>query len=128
MWFLYYSTDMGSSALFDLTNYLNDQHLNMYDYFIFIFVSAPCSDNEYKCYNQRCIPERLRCSGFDHCGDRTPVCLLTNEAKAAVGVTAVLILIAIIVIVAIFVWRKKRQTTFNDRVGSTRCCKLISST
>ena len=119
---------MGSSALFDWTNYLNDQHLNMYDYFIFIFVSAPCSDNEYKCYNQRCIPERLRCSGFDHCGDRTPVCLLTNEAKAAVGVTAVLILIAIIVIVAIFVWRKKRQTTFNDRVGSTRCCKLISST
>ncbi|XP_071172129.1 low-density lipoprotein receptor-related protein 12-like isoform X1 [Mytilus edulis] len=87
-----------------------------FDMIISAFHLAPCKDNEYKCYNQRCIPENLRCSGFDHCGDRTPVCLLTNEAKAAVGVTAILILIAIIVIVAVCVWRKKRQTTFNDRV------------
>lgn len=29
------------------------------------------SANEFFCKNERCIPIRLQCDGFDHCGDNS---------------------------------------------------------
>ncbi|XP_026807139.1 uncharacterized protein LOC113549855 [Rhopalosiphum maidis] len=34
--------------------------------------SRPCSEaNEFACMNGRCIPNKLECDGFDHCGDNS---------------------------------------------------------
>lgn len=37
----------------------------------FFFLETCSTTNEFFCKNERCIPSRLQCDGFDHCGDNS---------------------------------------------------------
>ncbi|KAL8608386.1 hypothetical protein ACOMHN_002619 [Nucella lapillus] len=71
------------------------------------FHHGECSGDEFRCDNDRCIDQRLKCDGDDNCGDGSDACLLSITTAALVLIVVTLIGCLAAVVALLYCHREK---------------------